>query len=1146
MRKILLTLFMTGWAMTSLVAQTPLGFNYQAVIRNSAGEIVADKQVGIQLSILSESTTGTSVYVEAFTPTTNEFGLINLTVGQGNAKGGSFTNIDWSAASFFLKVELDISGGTSYTEMGITQLLSVPFANFAFSGGSGSTAWTDQEQSVTTQKNVGIGTVTPSSMLQVASAGNYEDEAPLFEVKNAKGETVFAVYENRVEVIVNDDPNAKTRGGFAVSGRTTSKEEPSEILLVTPEITQIFVDTTAAKTRGGFAVSGRTSSKEPLDILHITPDFTRVYVDGTTAKTRGGFAVSGRTTSKEDLGEILLITPEMTQIFVDESTSKTRGGFAVSGRTTSKETFEEVLSITPSLTQFYVAEESKTRGGFAVSGRTTSKEPLDIFHVTPDFTRVYVDEAKTKTRGGFAVSGRTTSKETGNEIFMVTPGLTEVFVEETTSTKTRGGFAVSGRTTSKSSGIFDVFKVVPERTDIFIKPNVSKALPEGFSISGLNDQFEPTELFTVSEQGTYVSTALAVAPKLTTLAVSSITQISAITGGNVLDNGGSDIMMRGIVYSSTGVPNIESIMTDPSIAGLVVDDAFVTSPGLGEFSGLLMESLKPGVKYTVRAFATNTEGLTGYGPAQIFTTLAPTKLTFAVKNNMEQTVTNAVITVWPLNAATPIENAPGYYIFNLPNGEHSYSITAEGYHPIETQYLTIANDTMVNIVLTLEPVKITFVVVNQHSELVPWVGIDILEQAWGQTDETGTTSLLLPPGTWTYSVTLPEEGFENHPDGEITVLPGVPQTVNITVTENPKVTFNVTDTNGDPVSEVEIKVVIDAMNELYGMVFEGKGTIYDVPAGTHGYTINDYYNGNYATYEGSISVEAGKNLIENVVITLLPKHIVTFIVTDESSNPIVGADVNLNKQYEQPWKGATKEQNFNGQTNSSGYIIFDNVTEGDYSYSVSSGEMLKGGYVTVDQNKDISVTLAPPKYFSVTFVVDTLGIPVEGANVSIQSMFKGNTKGYYSGMTDSTGTIIFNEVQDGDYLYTSFFNGLEAQGTITVDADIQIPITLTPPPSFTVSFLIIDKSSNPVEGANVSLYLAVKNSDGTKSNYNQSLATGADGKAVFEDVPMSYQYEYYVYHDSYLSEGKQLDVDGNKEITIVLEPAVKGKAQKNK
>ncbi|MDX9848107.1 MAG: hypothetical protein RBT74_14075 [Tenuifilaceae bacterium] len=1147
MKRILLTLLLSGFSVLSLLAQGPLGFNYQAVIRNSAGEIVDNQQVGIQLSIISGSPTGTAVYKETFTPTTNEFGLITLTVGLGNATLGTFADIDWSLANFFLKVELDVNGGTSYIEMGTTQLLSVPFANYAFAGGSGSTAWTDKEQSVSTQKNVGIGTDTPTSKLQVISDGAYEDEAPLFEVKNSKGETVFAVYENGVKIFIEEESTSKTRGGFAVSGRTSSKEEPQEIFTVTPSLTQVYVNESTEKTRGGFAVSGRTTSKVPVDMLHITPDFTRVYVDESTGKTRGGFAVSGRTTSKEDEGEILLITPQMTQIFVDESTSKTRGGFAVSGRTSSKEIFQEMLTITPSLTQIYVDNSTlKTRGGFAVSGRTTSKEPLDIFHITPDFTRVYVDETTSKTRGGFAVSGRTTSKELGGEIFMVTPGLTEVFVEETSTAKTRGGFAVSGRTSSKADGIYDVFKVAPERTEVFIKPSPSKYFPDGFSISGLDNNYEPTELFKVSEQGTFVATTLAVAPKLTTKEAYSITQTSAISGGNVVDNGGSEIMARGIIYNLASsrlltVENVGEIM--PSAGGIIYDPN-MPEGGMGDLPELKMENLTPGTLYTVRAFAMNMDGLTGYGPAVSFTTLPGSKLTFGVMDDKENPIANAVITLYPLGSPEPITNGPGNYTFSVADGEHYFSVSAPGFEEINMQPIIVEGDTHQDVYLNSAPIKITFTVKNQHGEPIEYVGIEVPEIDMAYTDINGSASLQLPAGEWNYLVTVPEVGFESHAGGTVIVEAGVPQTVNIEVTEKAKATFIVTNSASEPVSDVEVLVVIDGYNDIWQWVYEGKAIIYGLAPGTYSYSISDYSN-TYKTHEGSITIVDGQNLEESVVLQILPKHTVTFTVTDESSAPVADAYISMYQVYDDHYivtKGS-KENYFSAQTDATGKVIFENVPEADYDYDVRLEEQRYAQRITVDKDMDVPVALLPPQYFTLTLdFVDAEGTPIADAYFSmyyVSGKKDGQKSDYYSGLSDQDGKLVLTDVQNGTYEYTSEIDTLATKGTITVAADMQYTVTLLPIPKYTVTFAVSDMENNPIEGATVEITMGGVKNEGNKE-FSGILTTNAEGLAVFENVPQGSYYDYFynVSKEGFYTTGNYLAVEKDITIAVKLEPDI--------
>ena len=109
-------------------AQVPQGISYQAIALNSAGLPIVSSNVGIRLSVLDNSPSGTNLYTETQTKTTNSQGLFNLVIGQGTPTSGVFSGINWGTNSKFLKVELDVAGGTNYVLVGTTQLLSVPYA----------------------------------------------------------------------------------------------------------------------------------------------------------------------------------------------------------------------------------------------------------------------------------------------------------------------------------------------------------------------------------------------------------------------------------------------------------------------------------------------------------------------------------------------------------------------------------------------------------------------------------------------------------------------------------------------------------------------------------------------------------------------------------------------------------------------------------------------------------------------------------------------------------------------------------------------------------------------------------------------------------------------------------------------------------
>jgi uncharacterized protein (TIGR02145 family) len=115
------------------IAQAPEKMSYQAVIRNSSDQLVKNQAVGMKISLLQGTVTGTIIYQETYNPNpqTNANGLVSVEIGGGIPITGTFEGIDWSAGPYFLKTETDPAGGTNYTITGTSQILSVPYALYA-------------------------------------------------------------------------------------------------------------------------------------------------------------------------------------------------------------------------------------------------------------------------------------------------------------------------------------------------------------------------------------------------------------------------------------------------------------------------------------------------------------------------------------------------------------------------------------------------------------------------------------------------------------------------------------------------------------------------------------------------------------------------------------------------------------------------------------------------------------------------------------------------------------------------------------------------------------------------------------------------------------------------------------------------------
>ena len=125
------------FAASATLAQAPQSFTYQVVIRDVANNLLPSTTVGMQISILQGSETGTAVFVETQTPGTDVNAIASIVVGNGTVVSGTFATIDWSAGIYFIKTETDPAGGTSYTVTQTEQLASVPYAFMAASSAVG-------------------------------------------------------------------------------------------------------------------------------------------------------------------------------------------------------------------------------------------------------------------------------------------------------------------------------------------------------------------------------------------------------------------------------------------------------------------------------------------------------------------------------------------------------------------------------------------------------------------------------------------------------------------------------------------------------------------------------------------------------------------------------------------------------------------------------------------------------------------------------------------------------------------------------------------------------------------------------------------------------------------------------------------------
>ena len=129
--------------LVSVFSQTPQSVPYQAVARDASGNLLVNTTICVQFRVYNQSSGGTLLYEEHQSATTNKLGLFNVNVGTGTRDGGTSSTlggITWGSTAAYMEIGIDITGGctgsNTYTTLGRSQMMSVPFALYAGSAAS--------------------------------------------------------------------------------------------------------------------------------------------------------------------------------------------------------------------------------------------------------------------------------------------------------------------------------------------------------------------------------------------------------------------------------------------------------------------------------------------------------------------------------------------------------------------------------------------------------------------------------------------------------------------------------------------------------------------------------------------------------------------------------------------------------------------------------------------------------------------------------------------------------------------------------------------------------------------------------------------------------------------------------------------------
>ncbi len=131
MLKKVVGLFLLMFLVSFVHAQTETGIPYQGILRDNTGSELTNTSASIQAIIRINTLNGQIIFSESHSVTTDDFGYFQIIIGTGSVNNSfpDFSQIDWSTNLKFLQIQ--VNTGNGFTDLGTSQLLSVPYALFA-------------------------------------------------------------------------------------------------------------------------------------------------------------------------------------------------------------------------------------------------------------------------------------------------------------------------------------------------------------------------------------------------------------------------------------------------------------------------------------------------------------------------------------------------------------------------------------------------------------------------------------------------------------------------------------------------------------------------------------------------------------------------------------------------------------------------------------------------------------------------------------------------------------------------------------------------------------------------------------------------------------------------------------------------------
>jgi phage-related tail fiber protein len=360
----------------NIIAQIPKNFKYQAVVRDATGQIMVNKVIALRLSIIEDQENGTVVYSETYNQfTTNDYGYFNVNVGSGGIASGNFNNIHWGEHIFYLKVELDINGGSNYVIMGTSQILAVPYALWAqdvVNNNDADADPTNEIQDLRLENNVLTITnnpnATPISLAQYIGVNTDNQTLSIQPLGNTVQLSITG--GNTVAITLPSDFVSKASGGTFLGPINATNIQGSGILSLQGNLTL------SGNNPVQFNTSGITTLNLPVSGTLATQDWVSQNIASSNTLATGNIWVGVANVATP------LIANGIGQILIGNGSGI--GSYPISGDASLNSTGTLTLSNTGVPSGYYFKTQVDTKGrviggsnpttlaGFGISDAITS------------------------------------------------------------------------------------------------------------------------------------------------------------------------------------------------------------------------------------------------------------------------------------------------------------------------------------------------------------------------------------------------------------------------------------------------------------------------------------------------------------------------------------------------------------------------------------------------------------------------------------------------------------------------------------------------------------------------------------------------------------------------------------------------------